>query len=69
MARMTHAEVESPEQVLESAPRAGIAFLPFFPLGIGALSEAGRPRSPPRPSATAPPPRRSRSRGSSPARR
>jgi pyridoxine 4-dehydrogenase len=36
MARMTHAEVDSPEQVLETCTARGIAFMPFFPLGIGA---------------------------------
>jgi pyridoxine 4-dehydrogenase len=36
MARLTHAEVESPEQVLDTCTEHGIAFMPFFPLGVGA---------------------------------
>lgn len=36
VARMTHAEVESPEQVLAICEKHGIAYMPFFPLGIGA---------------------------------
>jgi aryl-alcohol dehydrogenase-like predicted oxidoreductase len=43
MARMTHAEVESPDLVLESCAARGIAFLPFFPLGVGALTKPGGP--------------------------
>jgi aryl-alcohol dehydrogenase-like predicted oxidoreductase len=35
IARMTYAEVESPEKVLEICADRGIAFMPFFPLGIG----------------------------------
>jgi aryl-alcohol dehydrogenase-like predicted oxidoreductase len=35
IARMTHAEVESPERVLAMCEERGIAFMPFFPLGIG----------------------------------
>ena len=35
LARRTHAEVEAPEQVLETCAKRGIAFMPFFPLGIG----------------------------------
>jgi pyridoxine 4-dehydrogenase len=41
MARMTHAEVESPEQVLEMCTQRGIAFMPFFPLGVGAHARPG----------------------------
>jgi pyridoxine 4-dehydrogenase len=36
MARMAHAEVESPEVVLDMCTQRGIAFMPFFPLGVGA---------------------------------
>jgi pyridoxine 4-dehydrogenase len=38
LARMTHAEVEGPEGVLAACEVHGIAFLPFFPLGAGALA-------------------------------
>lgn len=41
IARATHAEVESPDQVLEICERRGIAFMPFFPLGIGAHAKPG----------------------------
>ncbi|HXX68291.1 MAG TPA: aldo/keto reductase [Polyangiaceae bacterium] len=41
IARMTHAEVESPEQVLALCEKKGIAFMPFFPLGIGAHAKPG----------------------------
>jgi pyridoxine 4-dehydrogenase len=41
IARMTHAEVESPEQVLDTCTKRGIAFMPFFPLGIGAHTGPG----------------------------
>lgn len=40
LARATHAEVESPELVLAVCEAKGIAYLPFFPLGVGAF---GRP--------------------------
>ena len=40
LARMTGAEVDSPDAVLALCEARGIAFLPFFPLGSGAL---GRP--------------------------
>jgi pyridoxine 4-dehydrogenase len=43
VARMTHAEVESPDLVLDACASRGIAFLPFFPLGIGALTKPGGP--------------------------
>jgi pyridoxine 4-dehydrogenase len=36
MARRTHAVVESPDKVLEICEERGIAFMPFFPLGVGA---------------------------------
>jgi aryl-alcohol dehydrogenase-like predicted oxidoreductase len=36
MARMTHAEVEGPEEVLDLCTKRGIAYMPFFPLGVGA---------------------------------
>jgi pyridoxine 4-dehydrogenase len=38
MAKLTHAEVESPDLVLDMCTQRGIAFMPFFPLGIGALT-------------------------------
>ena len=41
VARMTHAEVESPDQVLDTCTERGIAFMPFFPLGIGAHAKPG----------------------------
>ena len=41
MARMTHAVVESPERVLEICAQRGIAFMPFFPLGVGAHAKTG----------------------------
>jgi pyridoxine 4-dehydrogenase len=34
LARATHAE--APDEVLETCTRRGIAFMPFFPLGVGA---------------------------------
>jgi aryl-alcohol dehydrogenase-like predicted oxidoreductase len=43
IARMAQAEVESPDMVLEACATRGIAFLPFFPLGIGALTKPGSP--------------------------
>ncbi len=36
MARTTHSEVDSPDRVLELCEKHGIAFMPFFPLGVGA---------------------------------
>jgi aryl-alcohol dehydrogenase-like predicted oxidoreductase len=36
---MLHAEVERPEDVLAACEARGIAFLPFFPLGAGALAK------------------------------
>jgi aryl-alcohol dehydrogenase-like predicted oxidoreductase len=41
MARMTHAEVEAPEKVLDMCTTHGIAYMPFFPLGIGAHAQPG----------------------------
>jgi aryl-alcohol dehydrogenase-like predicted oxidoreductase len=35
LARRTHSVVEAPDQVLDTCTRRGIAFMPFFPLGIG----------------------------------
>jgi pyridoxine 4-dehydrogenase len=43
VARMTHAEVEEPDAVLEACTRRNIAFLPFFPLGIGTLTKPDGP--------------------------
>jgi pyridoxine 4-dehydrogenase len=40
LARMTHAEVEGPEEVLAACEAKGIAYLPFFPLAVGALGKA-----------------------------
>ena len=40
LAKMTHAEVDDPEAVLELCTARGIAFLPFFPLGVGNLEKA-----------------------------
>jgi aryl-alcohol dehydrogenase-like predicted oxidoreductase len=34
-AKLTHAEVEDPEGVLDLCTRKGIAYLPFFPLAVG----------------------------------
>jgi pyridoxine 4-dehydrogenase len=39
LAKMAHAEVESPEAVLATCEAKGIAYLPFFPLAIGALGK------------------------------
>ncbi len=41
IARMTHSEVDSPERVLEMCDERGIAFMPFFPLGVGAHAKPG----------------------------
>jgi pyridoxine 4-dehydrogenase len=38
-ARRTHSEVESPEAVLAACEAHGIAYLPFFPLAVGALGK------------------------------
>ncbi len=35
LARTTHAEVEAPDEVLEMCTKRKIAFMPFFPLGVG----------------------------------
>jgi len=37
LAKMTHAEVDSPEDVLAACEAKGIAYLPFFPLAAGGL--------------------------------
>jgi aryl-alcohol dehydrogenase-like predicted oxidoreductase len=39
LARMTHAEIEGPEEVLAACEAHSIAFMPFFPLGAGALAK------------------------------
>jgi aryl-alcohol dehydrogenase-like predicted oxidoreductase len=39
LAKMTHAEVEAPEAVLAACEANGIAYLPFFPLAVGALGK------------------------------
>jgi aryl-alcohol dehydrogenase-like predicted oxidoreductase len=39
LAKMTHAEVEGPEEVLALCEAKGIAYLPFFPLAVGALGK------------------------------
>lgn len=39
LAKMTHAEVEGPEEVLAACEAKGIAYLPFFPLAVGALGK------------------------------
>jgi pyridoxine 4-dehydrogenase len=39
LAKMTHAEVESPEAVLAACEAKGIAYLPFFPLAVGSLAQ------------------------------
>jgi pyridoxine 4-dehydrogenase len=39
LAKMAHAEVESPEDVLAACEANGIAYLPFFPLAVGALGK------------------------------
>ena len=36
LARATHAEVDAPDTVLAMCTQRGIAFMPFFPLGVGA---------------------------------
>jgi aryl-alcohol dehydrogenase-like predicted oxidoreductase len=39
LAKLTHAEVEAPEEVLDLCSRRGIAYLPFFPLAGGNISK------------------------------
>jgi aryl-alcohol dehydrogenase-like predicted oxidoreductase len=39
LAKLSHAEVESPEAVLGACEAQGIAYLPFFPLAVGALGQ------------------------------
>jgi aryl-alcohol dehydrogenase-like predicted oxidoreductase len=43
LAKATHAEVESPEAVLALCEKRGIAYLPFFPLAVGALGKQPQP--------------------------
>jgi aryl-alcohol dehydrogenase-like predicted oxidoreductase len=43
VARMTHSMVEGPEQVLSTCTKRGIAFMPFFPLAIGAHAKPSAP--------------------------
>jgi pyridoxine 4-dehydrogenase len=38
LAKLTHAEVESPESVLDLCTQRGIAYLPFFPLAVGNIA-------------------------------
>ena len=39
LARLSHAEVEDPEGVLDLCTAHGIAFLPFFPLAVGTVAK------------------------------
>jgi len=39
LAKRSHAEVEAPEAVLAACEAHGIAYLPFFPLAVGALGK------------------------------
>lgn len=39
LAKMTHAEVEAPDAVLDTCTAKGIAYLPFFPLAVGAFGK------------------------------
>jgi pyridoxine 4-dehydrogenase len=39
LARQSHSEVESPEAVLAACEAQNIAYLPFFPLAVGALGK------------------------------
>jgi aryl-alcohol dehydrogenase-like predicted oxidoreductase len=43
VARMTHSMVEGPDRVLEVCTERGIAFMPFFPLAIGAHAKPTTP--------------------------
>jgi len=40
LAKLSHSEVESPEAVLAACEAHGIAYLPFFPLAVGALGKS-----------------------------
>ena len=40
LAKATHAEVDSPEAVLDLCTELGIPFLPFFPLAVGAYARS-----------------------------
>ena len=42
LAKATHSEVEGPEEVLDFCTARGIAFLPYFPLAVGAY---GKPQA------------------------
>jgi pyridoxine 4-dehydrogenase len=39
LARLTHAEVEAPEAVLDLCTSRGIAYMPFFPLAVGGVGK------------------------------
>ena len=39
IAKLTHAEVEAPEAVLDLCTARGIAYLPFFPLAVGTVGK------------------------------
>src|SRR5207244_2637273 len=39
LAKLSHSEVQSPEAVLAACEAHGIAYLPFFPLAVGALGK------------------------------
>ncbi len=39
LAKMSHAVVEAPDEVLALCEKKGIAFLPFFPLAVGSLGK------------------------------
>jgi aryl-alcohol dehydrogenase-like predicted oxidoreductase len=41
LAQLTHSVVEDPEGVLDFCTSRSIAYLPFFPLGVGALAQEG----------------------------
>src|SRR6185503_8230922 len=43
LATMTHAAVDDPAGVLRACEKHGLAYLPFFPLGVGKI-EHHRPR-------------------------
>lgn len=43
LARMAHAEVPEPDAVLEACASRGIAFLPYFPLAVGAVGRSASP--------------------------
>jgi len=41
VARAMHSQAEAPERVLDMCTERGIAFMPFFPLGMGAHAKPG----------------------------